>query len=446
MKHIDKHFDMFTGYGGFTIAARDNGIETIGFSEIDKYAIQVYKYHFPQIKEYGDATRIVPEELPDFDLLTAGFPCQAFSIAGKRKGLEDTRGTLFYEIARIVSVKRPKLLLLENVRGLLSHDKGRTFGLILSTFSDLGYILQWQILNSKDFGVPQNRERVFIIGHLGKECFKQVFPIGENGKAHTGREGRTEPETQLSTSITTREGGRKENNFVVIGSTQKNAGVMKDMSTCLGEAMGKGGGHVPILVHNMLPCSSKSGKGGTGHLTREDGNVFTLDTGRTNAVEIVEERNNGKLDDRTLESKKRFQGQKGNMSDMQEKEKNGDTPYRQRLAQQQGRKSNGDMQKLPQQAAQKEKGMQGMRKTAKGFGVLRETLSEIQEIRKSNDVQKKSIYASSSIRRLTPLETERLQGLPDNWTKEPNISDTQRYKLCGNGVTVNVVREIISTL
>jgi DNA (cytosine-5)-methyltransferase 1 len=158
--------------------------ECVGYSEIDKYAIQVYRYHFPTHPYLGDVTRIVPEDLPDFDLLCGGFPCQPFSIAGKRGGFEDTRGTLFFEIARIARVKRPKLLFLENVKGLLSHDNGRTFGTILATLSDMGYFCEWQVLNSKDFGVPQNRERVFIVGHLGNGSGRKVFPIGEtNGVA-----------------------------------------------------------------------------------------------------------------------------------------------------------------------------------------------------------------------------------------------------------------------
>ena len=160
----------------------------VGFSEIDKYAIQIYKKHFPKHKEYGDATRIISEKIQDFDLLVGGFPCQSFSIAGKRGGFKDTRGTLFFEIARIVSVKRPKLLLLENVKGLLSHDKGRTFGTILATLSDLGYILEWQVLNSKNYGVPQTRERVFIIGHLGKISRQAIFPIGEDGKTYNNKD------------------------------------------------------------------------------------------------------------------------------------------------------------------------------------------------------------------------------------------------------------------
>ena len=150
----------------------------IGYSEIDKYAIKVYERHFGGHKNYGDATKINPKELPDFDLLVGGFPCQAFSIAGKRKGFDDTRGTLFFDIARILAEKRPRHLVLENVKGLLSHDGGKTFQTILGVLSDLGYGVEWQILNSKDFGVPQNRERIIIVGHLGEQCGRKVFPIG----------------------------------------------------------------------------------------------------------------------------------------------------------------------------------------------------------------------------------------------------------------------------
>ena len=148
----------------------------IGYSEIDKYAIKTYERHFKH-DNYGDATKINPTELPDFDLLVGGFPCQAFSIAGKRKGFDDTRGTLFFDIARILAEKRPRHMVLENVKGLLSHDGGKTFQTILGVLSDLGYRVEWQVLNSKDFGVPQNRERIYFIGHLRGECSGEVFPI-----------------------------------------------------------------------------------------------------------------------------------------------------------------------------------------------------------------------------------------------------------------------------
>ena len=131
----------------------------------------------------GDITKVNTDDIPDFDLLTGGFPCQSFSIAGKRRGFNDTRGTMFFEIERICRAKKPRLILLENVKGLLSHDSGQTFQTILKILSDIGYVLQWQVLNSKNFGVPQNRERVFIIGHLRGTSRPKVFPIGRsNGK------------------------------------------------------------------------------------------------------------------------------------------------------------------------------------------------------------------------------------------------------------------------
>ncbi len=130
----------------------------------------------------GDITKIETRIIPDHELLVGGFPCQAFSIAGKRGGFDDTRGTLFFEIARILRDKRPECVLLENVKGLLSHDSGKTFQTILKVLSDIGYRTEWQVLNSKNFGVPQNRERVFIVGHLRGECRQQIFPIRENNE------------------------------------------------------------------------------------------------------------------------------------------------------------------------------------------------------------------------------------------------------------------------
>lgn len=148
----------------------------VGYSEIDKYAIQTYERHFKH-DNYGSATDINPANLPGFDLLVGGFPCQAFSIAGKRLGFDDTRGTLFFDIARILSHKRPRHLVLENVKGLLSHDQGKTLQTIVGVLAGLGYRIEWQVLNSKDFGVPQNRERIYVVGHLGDGCGGQVFPI-----------------------------------------------------------------------------------------------------------------------------------------------------------------------------------------------------------------------------------------------------------------------------
>lgn len=173
-----KYFDMFAGIGGFRSGLEAiGGFECIGYCEIDKYAKQAYDAIYDTGGElyFDDARKIVPEQLPDFDIITGGFPCQSFSIAGARKGFDDTRGTLFFEIARIAAVKKPKYLFLENVPYLLNHDKGRTFETIIHTLDELGYDVCWQVLNSKNYAVPQSRNRVFIIGYLREQCAGEVL-------------------------------------------------------------------------------------------------------------------------------------------------------------------------------------------------------------------------------------------------------------------------------
>ena len=171
-------YSLFCGIGGFDLALKNQGHTIVGACEIDKYARQTYRKNFGAEPSELDATKIKSGELPDFDLLCAGFPCQAFSLAGNRLGFEDTRGTLFFEIARIARQKRPKLLLLENVKGLLSDDRGKTFTVILSTLDELGYDIEWQVFDSKYF-VPQGRERIFIIASLREESKQKIFPIRE---------------------------------------------------------------------------------------------------------------------------------------------------------------------------------------------------------------------------------------------------------------------------
>jgi len=182
-------FSLFSGIGGFDLAMRNLGHEIVGACEIDKYARTIYARHFPNVRIWEDARSIEPREIPDFDILCAGFPCQAFSVAGKRLGFEDTRGTLFYEIARIAIQKRPGYLFLENVRGLLNHDNGRTFATIIHTFYKNGYDVEWQVINSKYF-VPQTRERVFIIGHSREKPTRPIFPITTSDPIFDGAQGK----------------------------------------------------------------------------------------------------------------------------------------------------------------------------------------------------------------------------------------------------------------
>lgn len=297
----------------------------IGYSEIDKYAVQIYQKHFPEHINYGDITQINAEKLPDFDLLCGGFPCQAFSIAGKRGGFADTRGTLFFDIARILEVKRPRLLLLENVKGLLSHDNGGTFKTIISTLDELGYDLQWQVLNSKNFGVPQNRERVFIVGHLRGTSRPEVFPI-------TGTATKTDTTRELSEPI----------------------------SNCLRTNYSNGKSNETYIRQLNNPTHSNDRVYGT------DGVSPTLNT------------------------------------------------------------------------------MQGGNRQPFIANTLDANYHKGNSATKERHTPRTEVMQDMKIRRLTPIECERLQGFPDNWTE--GVSDTQRYKQCGNAVTVNVIEAIIQKL
>lgn len=190
-----KFIDLFAGIGGFRFGMESVGHECAAFCEIDKFARASYKaiHNTEGELELHDITQVTDEEIRNIghvDVICGGFPCQAFSIAGHRRGFEDTRGTLFFEIARFAAILKPKYLFLENVKGLLNHDKGDTFETILSALDELGYDVEWQVLNSKDFGVPQNRERVFIIGHLRGQRGRKIFPIGgEDEKSSAKRLG-----------------------------------------------------------------------------------------------------------------------------------------------------------------------------------------------------------------------------------------------------------------
>lgn len=177
-----KYLDMFSGIGGFRSGLeRIGGFECVGYCEIDEYARRAYETLYDTKGEmcFEDARTINPDMLPDVDVICGGFPCQSFSIAGKRRGFDDIRGTLFFEIARIAAVKKPALLFLENVPGLLSHDEGRTFATILSTLDEIGYDVWWQVCNSANFGVPQSRNRLYIIGYNRKKCEGEILPFNQ---------------------------------------------------------------------------------------------------------------------------------------------------------------------------------------------------------------------------------------------------------------------------
>jgi DNA (cytosine-5)-methyltransferase 1 len=316
-----KCLSLFSGIGGFDIALEKQNHTIIGACEIDQYARSVYARHFPNIKIYEDATRINPKDLPDFDMLCAGFPCQAFSIAGKRLGFNDTRGNLFYEIARIAKEKKPEYLLLENVKGLLNHDNGKTFIEIINTLDEIGYNIQWQVINSKYF-LPQNRERIYIIGHFREKSKRKILHIESNSETND-----------------------KERKLIKVGNVDT-----KGHNSLWGRV------YDPKAISSTINANG----GGLG--------------GKTGLYAIP-----------TL---------------------------------------------TPDRINKRQMGRRFKTKDEPAFTIT------------SQD--RHGVMIGNRIRRLTPLECERLQGFPDNWTI--GLSDAQRYKCCGNAVTVPVVEFILKNL
>lgn len=217
-----KFLDLFAGIGGFRLGMEQAGHECVGHVEIDKFARVAYQaIHKPKETEFDgeDITKITDEQWRTLrgtvDCICAGFPCQAFSIAGKRRGFEDTRGTMFFEVARAAKQIQPRYLLLENVKGLLSHNNRQTFAVILSALDELGYDAEWQVLNSKNFGVPQNRERVFIVGCPRGQGGREILSFRENDEVFDSTQQSKKPQAQLCTTISTKMGSRADDTFVI---------------------------------------------------------------------------------------------------------------------------------------------------------------------------------------------------------------------------------------
>lgn len=239
--------DLFAGIGGVRLGLERAGHTPVGYVEIDKFARQSYQAIHDTTGEWTatDITQVTNEEWSRFngtvDIIAGGFPCQAFSIAGNRKGfMDETRGTLFFEIARAVEQIKPQFVFLENVKGLLNHDKGNTFRTVLATLDELGYDVEWSVLNSKDFGVPQNRERVYIVGHSRNERRREVLPIfGQDGEFNSAtlkqvgnlrdttsfggnpQTGRVYDENGISPTLNTMQGGGREPKVLVREATKK---------------------------------------------------------------------------------------------------------------------------------------------------------------------------------------------------------------------------------
>ncbi len=264
-----KFIDLFAGIGGFRLAFESVGTKCVFSAEIDKHACSTYESNFGDYP-LCDVSKLKPSDMPDFDILCAGFPCQPFSIAGQRKGFCDTRGTLFFDIERIIQAKQPQAFILENVKGLVNHDKGNTLKVIIDTLEQkLDYKVFYQVLNSKDYGVPQNRERIYIIGFKDKEVdFK--FPNKLDKKVDLNSILDPNPigsEISDIAKFNVRHNLKehkkynkiKDNPLLLAYEIRKSRTTFRydSLSPTLTAKMGTGGNNVPVLVNQMRKLTTR---------------------------------------------------------------------------------------------------------------------------------------------------------------------------------------------
>lgn len=415
-----KIVDLFCGIGGFRKGFEQTGIKTkcVLSADIDEYATAVYNYNFKENKKPTDITKLKSEEIPDHDILCSGFPCQNFSIAGKRKGFNGTRGTLFFEICRIARDKKTPILFLENVKGLLSHgnrttgifyDKckktystkqtrgseevtfkpsGETFSIIADKLYELDYVGEAGVINSKHHGVPQTRERVFIVGHLGRKRGRKIFPLGQISKEivkqqrgvsqqcsstlFAGQHKICRGMTLIDESLKINEIKQLNNPIHSNNRVYDSNGVCPILNTM------QGGNRQPKIAIPIL-TPNRPNKQQNGRRFKENGeSMFTLTAQDRHGVIIW-----------------------GGLQEHQTPRNDGISPTL---------------------------------TSAMGLGGG--------QIPIFNSINQR-------IRRLIPVECEKLQGFPVNWTKygiingkKKLMSDTQRYKMCGNAVTTNVIEAI----
>lgn len=350
-----KHLDLFSGYGGFTIPASKYGIETINFSEIDKYATAVLKYRFPDIKNLGDITKIKGEDLPDVDIITGGSPCQDLSVAGKGAGLDGGRSGLFFCFINLIKEKQPMYFVWENVKGAFSSSKGWDFARVQIEMEQAGYDVFWQLINAKDFGVPQNRERIFAIGIRKGSGREILFEQRESGKN------------------------------------------INELTQGVSDAQ--------RVYDTTLAKSQKALGGGQG--------------AKTGLYAVTARKHRTKFDTSDTVSTL--------------------TPHYRGSPDGDGRSAVVIPVLTPDRENKRQNGRRFKENGDPSFTITGQ--------------DKHGIYNGTRIRRLTPTECERLMGLEDGWTakgiidgKEVDISDTQRYKLCGNGVVVNCVDYIYNLI
>ena len=523
-----KYIDLFGGIGGFSYGIKQatKDWECVWYCDQDKYSVQTYNKNFGTKYEPTDISSIRTKDIPDHDIICAGFPCQSFSVAGKRRGFEDVRGTMFFEIMRIAKAKRTKYLFLENVKGLLNHDKGKTFTTIIQTLEELGYNTQWMVLNSKFFGVPQNRERVFIIGSLRGESRPEILPFGEDAKEIPGvsqdkgvekgkeekimfdmynknmraecptllephhnsialwqmRVGHTKSEyspNQYKSNVTRtleasgnlsvldkkithkqikglgQSGKIYDKKGVVdtmvasMGTGGNNVPMVDDKSIILhrtkewrehqgsptlSSAMGEGGGNVP-MVQGLLPITAKKRKFKTpskiNQFLKDNKKEFTL-------KEIAKKLDITKTQVEHYFRTDRYRAIPAPEVWMRLKQllKFNDT-YDKEVTEIYEKEVEYEMQRR----VYSNQGLSPTIKTDVPMINAKESPTLTTELAHTSGNFTKNWIKKGFLRRLTPIECERLQGFPDNWTE--GVSDTQRYKQCGNAVTTNVITAIV---
>ena len=264
-----KFIDLFAGIGGFRLAFESVGATCVFSADIDKHACETYKNNFGDYP-LCDVSTLNAKDIPNFDILCAGFPCQPFSLAGKRQGFQETRGTLFFDIERIIEAKQPKAFILENVKGLTNHDKGRTLKVILETLEKkLNYKVFYKVLNSKDYGVPQNRERIYIIGFKDHavefkfpEKIKPTIDLSHIRESHL--EGTAISKLAKSHIVTHLKNHKlyeqiKENPLLLSYEIRKSRASFRfdNISPCLTAKMGTGGNNVPIFINEMRKFTTR---------------------------------------------------------------------------------------------------------------------------------------------------------------------------------------------
>ena len=394
-----KFFDAFAGVGGFRLGMERAGHECVGGAEIDKYARAIYEHRFGQSEHhYGDVRAIDPARLPDFDVLCFGMPCQSHSIAGKRGGLSDPRGSLFFEVMRIARARKTPYLFLENVVGILSSDNGWAFWEILRAMDEIGMDVEWASLNTATHGgLPQNRDRVFLVGYLRNICRRKIFPLREGGPGDTEPHGATQGEGER---LRTEHSIRPITGAIRPGARGARGSTLIELTHGLSDA------------HRIYDPEgvAKTLKGEAGGMGAKTG-LYLI---RKNMV--------GKGSD----SKEEKYAACGDIAStlMQKPDHNPKVVCEPRIIQ-----SNQRREIIVKYKS----------------GAINRSMSSNQ----SPHVLTKD----SRIRRLTPVECERLQGLPDNFTSEgvfngkvKKISDSQRYKVCGNAVSVPVIERIARSL